>query len=130
MASNVHPRLSFTQEWVGTLIRVLDFFEIQGNILAKQRKSEIQDLVGTLSNDQPRSGNDIDAAPLDAANSPALTQTLDPPSFLGPADPFFGNWVLDEALSGDQIMYLATALDTGSLGSLESENTWNTGQLW
>ncbi len=119
MASNVHPKLSFTQDWFGPLMEVLDFITGQGNVLAKQRKLELEDLISTLDShhDQPE---DVTNGPsTGAVASTAPTPGLDPPSFASLGDPFFDDWNLVDPLSGGQIMELATALDVGSLDGFD-----------
>ena len=121
MASNVHSKLSFTQDWFGPLIEVLDFIAIHGNILAKQRKSELEDLVSLLSNHQSRPEEAVSATPMNALVSIAPTPIFDPPRVPNLGDPFFAEWNLDDPLSGGQIMELATALDVGSLDSFDMD---------
>jgi hypothetical protein len=119
MASNVHPKLSFAQDWFEPLIEVLDFISMHGNILAKQRKLEIEDLISVLSNNQTQPEGDMNELSMEALNSPALTLSFDPPSFPSLGDPFFADWNLEDPLSGGQIMELASALNVGSLGSFD-----------
>lgn len=119
MASKVHPKLSFTREWFDALIEVLDFIALHGNVLATQRKAEIEDLVNMLSDKGGQQREPTGATPAMTMTSPAQAQTFDPPSFPSLGDPFFDNWHLHEALSGGQIMELVTALDVGNMSSFD-----------
>lgn len=122
MASNIHPQLCPAQGWFSTLSAVLDSMILQRNVLAQQRKAEIEDLVAMISIDPLRPGgtsNNVYEPELET-QMPLPPQDL--PSLTSLGDPFFGTWNLDEAISGDQIMELASALDVGSLGSWDGGN--------
>ncbi|KIV89326.1 hypothetical protein, variant [Exophiala mesophila] len=123
MASKVHPKLSFTREWFGALIEVLDFIALHGNVLATQRKAEIEDLVNMLNDEEVQQRDATSTTAALTMTSPAQAQTFDPPSFPSLGDPFFDNWHLHEALSGGQIMELVTALDVGNMGNFDMGNT-------
>lgn len=122
MASNIHSQLCPAQGWFSTLSTVLDSVIFQRNVLAQQRKAEIEDLVAMINIDPLRPGetaNNVDEPELET-EMPLPPQDL--PSLTSLGDPFFGDWNLYEAISGDQIMGLASALDVGSLGSWDGGN--------
>ena len=119
MASNVHPKLSFTQDWFGPLMEVLDFIATQGNVLAKQRKSEIEDLISMLDSHQDQPEDDANIPIISAVASTAPTPGVDSSSFSSLGDHFIYEWNLVDHISCGQIMELATALDVGSLDSFD-----------
>jgi proline utilization trans-activator len=108
MVAHVHPKFLDTLDWQSNVFSILDVMVANGNLLARLRKTEIEELSSMF--------NIIKARPNTATprvmqqESPAGTATdlLSLPS-LGP--PFFDGEYMDEGLSGAQILDLADALN-------------------
>ena len=105
MVAHVHPRFLVEQEWRAKVEKILDTMIVNGNLLARLRKAEIDELSSMF---QSIRENGI-VTPVDPAlqMSPA-TDLASLPS-LGP--PFFDGDDMDEGLSGAHILDLVDALN-------------------
>lgn len=94
---------------------ILNHLAVGGNVLAIQRKAEVDELVqmldgpGHLQQRQQASRAEVVLAdpPSTAAS---MSENTSLPSL---GDPFFDEWIADDGLSGTQIMNLADAIQPG-----------------
>lgn len=112
MAQHTHPKIVPQSGNVQSALGVLGAIASRGNTHANLRKLEVEQLTDILTNPVPSFHSSSMTAydHNEAANAAYLLDTETLPNFEAP---FFDQWNFDYGISGNQIMDLVNALDSG-----------------
>ena len=108
MTHGIHPKLLPHASSVDDILLVFDHMIAKGNLMARMRKAEIQELARVRWDGQVRQHDRPDAS-----HSSFATTQISPSSggFNSLGDPFFDEWGTNTGLTGAQLVSLADALN-------------------
>ncbi len=108
MVAYVHPKFLTDQDWRSKVMNVLNAMSLNGNLLARLRKAEIEELSSMFEAIKLEQSAEFPMTSVRQRSSSGTTDHASLPS-LGP--PFFDGDNMDDGLSGAQILDLVDALN-------------------
>ena len=108
MVAYVHPKFLIEQDWRTSVVKVLQAMNSGGNLLARLRKAEVEELSSMFEVINSKNNATF---PMTSAHQRSPSNATDHASLPSLGPPFFDGEDMDDGLSGAQILDLVDALN-------------------